>query len=71
MKETKTETLAYVGIDKALAKLAKEGWVQVGRSFAKSPAFCKVHLERSEVPKAVYAPVPKKPGKAKGRTKRK
>ena len=65
MPETKTETLPYKGIDDALAKLAKEGWVQVGRSFAESPAFCKVHLERSEKPKAVSAPVPKKPGKPK------
>ena len=70
MKETKTETLAYVGIDKALAKLAKEGWVQVGRSFAKTPDCCDVHLERREAPKAVHAPVPAKP-RAKGKTKRK
>ena len=53
MPETKTETLAYKGIDKALAKLAKEGWVQVGRSFAVSPLECDVHLERVEKPKAV------------------
>ena len=69
MPETKTETLPYDGIDDALAKLAKDGWVQVGRSFNENPECCDVHLERREVPK-VRAPVPKKPAaksKAKGK----
>jgi len=68
MKETKTETLAYDGIDKALAKLAKEGWHQVGRSFSdKGPLYCDVHLKRAEKPKA-----PAKPkAKAKAKPKKK
>ncbi len=70
MPETKTETLPYDGIDDALAKLAKDGWVQVGRSFNENPECCDVRLERSEKPKVVRAPVPKKQAaksKAKGK----
>jgi hypothetical protein len=55
-KQTKTETLPYDGIDKALAKLKKEGWVQTARSFNADPTCCDVHLERVEVPRAPAKP---------------
>ena len=69
MKETKTETIAYISIDQALAKLAKEGWHQVGRSFAHTPDCCDVHLERTEKPNAPPKPIVKAKAKAKSKKK--
>jgi len=64
--ETKTQTLAYDGLDKALAKLAKDGWKKVGVSFSdKGPLYCDVHLERVEKPKVKATP--KKAAKSKGK----
>lgn len=71
MTETKTLPLAYDGIDKELAKLAKEGWLPTGRSFSdKGPLYCDVHLKRIDVPKAPPAKpkaASKKAVKRKGR----